>query len=441
MVTLSLLFLFGVIGLAVDLGWCYYLKSAVQTAADAAASAGAVYAYNNGDTCSSGCGTPYTCDGTTPPTNSLQAGCLYAAANGPLTLSATMLENNSSNQSAGVAGNAPALWVQATVSTATPMLFLYSSGFHNATISASATAGITTIPASSCIYLLGTTANTTVLSVTGASALSTRGCGIYVKSSYSKAIDITGSSSVKSGCNSSGNSCTGPIWVGGRPGFNLGGTSTISPAPTTSQTVTDPLASMNMPSWSSCNSLTASGNGYSIGNSNTATVDPGTYCGGIKVMGAAKLTLNSGTYVLLGGGLNVSNSGVLNGSGVTFYNTHDSSASDGMPGGAHTAGAITGTGAGVMNLSAPSAGAYQGMLFMQDRNQPTAASFANSAQMNVTGTFYFPDAAVSLTGAENTPIYAAFVAWSLTISGSSALKQDSTGQYTGLAKHMTGLIQ
>ncbi len=77
----SLLFLFATIGLAVDLGWAYYLKLRVQTAADAAATAAAVYANTNGDVCGVGsvsCGTTYTCVGTTPPTTSLEAGCLYA---------------------------------------------------------------------------------------------------------------------------------------------------------------------------------------------------------------------------------------------------------------------------------------------------------------------------------------------------------------------------
>lgn len=441
MASLSLFFLFGITGLAVDLGWCYYLKARVQTAADAAASAAAVFAYNNGDTCASGCGRTYTCDGTYPPTTALQAGCLYATTDGPPTLSATMIENSSTNASAGVSGNSPGIWVQATVSTTSPILFLFGTGARTASISASATAGISVIPASSCIYLLGTAANTTILSVTGSSTLQTQGCGVYVKSSYSHAINITGSSSVKSGCNSSGNACAGPIWVGGTPGYSLGGTSTISPTPTVNQTVTDPLASMTLPTWTSCNSLTAAGNGYTVGNGNSATIDPGTYCGGISVTGAATLNLHTGTYILLGGGLSVSNSGVLNGTHVAFYNTYDSVSGDGLPSGAHTAGAISGGGSGVMNLSAPNSGTYQGMLFMQDRNQTTAASFGNSAQMNVTGTFYFPAAGVSLTGNEATAIYAAFVASSLTISGSSALKQDSTGQYTGLATHMNSLIQ
>jgi len=71
--TLSLTFLFAVMGMAVDPGWDYYLRTRVRTAADAAASAAAVYAKANGYSC----GTTYTCAGTTPATTALEAGCLF----------------------------------------------------------------------------------------------------------------------------------------------------------------------------------------------------------------------------------------------------------------------------------------------------------------------------------------------------------------------------
>src|SRR5260370_41898207 len=78
--TLSLLPLFGVLGLVVDIGWAYYRKEAAQTAADAAASAAAEAAYmaagGGAPTCStSGVSgyntTPYTCPPRipTPPAN------------------------------------------------------------------------------------------------------------------------------------------------------------------------------------------------------------------------------------------------------------------------------------------------------------------------------------------------------------------------------------
>src|SRR5579859_1302832 len=95
MAVFSLTVLFAATGFVVDLGWAYFMKTRVQTAADAAASAAAVYAKENGDTCGTvTCGTAYTCAGVYPPTNSLQAGCLYASTDGPPTFTASLIENN-----------------------------------------------------------------------------------------------------------------------------------------------------------------------------------------------------------------------------------------------------------------------------------------------------------------------------------------------------------
>lgn len=53
MVTTSLIFMFIVMGLSVDLGWSYYLKTRVRAAAVAGAMAAGNYAKNNNDSCSS----------------------------------------------------------------------------------------------------------------------------------------------------------------------------------------------------------------------------------------------------------------------------------------------------------------------------------------------------------------------------------------------------
>ena len=125
--TLTLSMLFGAVGLATDLGFNYFTKSQVQTAADAATTAAAVYAYNNSDACSPtgsvNCGVSYTCAGVYPPTNSLQAGCLYATADAPSGATITMIENNGANPPAGMTGNTPGMWIRATVSAPIPIRF------------------------------------------------------------------------------------------------------------------------------------------------------------------------------------------------------------------------------------------------------------------------------------------------------------------------------
>ncbi len=124
--TLTLSLLFGAVGFATDLGMSYYTKAQVQTAADAASSAAAMFAYNGGtnsDACSPAgtvtCGVSYTCAGVTPPTNALQAGCLYATADAPSGATVTMIENNGAHPPSGMTGNTPGMCMQATITTST----------------------------------------------------------------------------------------------------------------------------------------------------------------------------------------------------------------------------------------------------------------------------------------------------------------------------------
>ena len=412
--SLSLTFLFATMGLAIDLGWAYYLKVQLQAAADSAASAAAVYAKNNGDTCSTvSCGAGYACAGTYPPTNSLQAGCLYATSNGTSAFTATLIENNTVPP--GVTGNTPAMWIKATVTAAAPNLFLFGAGYHTATIAAQAIAGVTTVPAPACVYVLSATASP-ALQVTGTSSLTSSGCGVYVKSTGTPALSVTGSSHITATS----------IIVNGAT--SVTGTSGISPAAITG-TVTDPFASLVAPVFSGCDQTS-----YTLANANTATISPGVYCGGITATGASVLTLNSGIYILNGGGLTVSNSSRLNATNVMFYLTATSG---------HTAGPVSITGSAIVNLTAPNSGTYQGVAFYQDRNVSYAAanSIANSGSGNITGTYYFPTTAFNFTGASAAATKAAFVVNTLTITGSSSLSNDSTGTYTGLAKTQATLIQ
>ena len=145
----------------------------MQTAADAAASAAAVYALNAGDSCMTiTCGVTYTCAGVTPPTNSLQAGCLYATVDGPPVFAASLIENDGAHPPAGLTGNTPTMWVKATVTSGNNHYFLYLSGFHSSSILASTIAGTTTIPAGACIYVLSPTASQ-ALTITGTSSITT----------------------------------------------------------------------------------------------------------------------------------------------------------------------------------------------------------------------------------------------------------------------------
>ena len=411
--TMSLIFLFAMTGLSVDLGWAYYLKSRVQTAADAAASAAAVYAKYRFDTCATvSCGVVYTCAGVNPPTTSLQAGCLYATADSPPSINATMVENNTVPP--GVSGNAPAMWIRATASTTAHNFFLFGSGFTTATIAAQATAGLTTVPAASCVYILHPTASGALTSG-GSSQLTATGCGVYVNSSSATALKMTGSSRITASA----------LQVVG--GTSIGGSASASPTATTgAPAITDPFATLPAPTFSGCNQTN-----YSI-SGGSATLSPGVFCGGISISSGATVTLNSGIYILDGGGLSVSNSSQLTGSNVMFYNTAT---------GSHTIAPISLTGSSVTTLTAPASGTYRGVVFFQDRNLTYATANSVSGTADITGTYYFPTTSFSYSGNSSTAVKAAFVVNTLSMGGNSSIEQDGVGGVTGLARTTATLIQ
>jgi hypothetical protein len=427
-VSLNLFFLFAVIGLSVDLGYAYMVKVTAQTAADTAAQAAAIYASKNGITCGSGgltCNASYTCVSppVTPPVTALEAGCLYAQANGYLNTGSqtvSLIANNTTPPNE--TGNAPALWIQASVTQTVQNSFLYWAGFHSGLVASQAVSGVRVIPPVACIYVLSLTA-AQALSVTGSSSITGSGCGIYVNSSSTvSAIYDTGSSAVTANGG-------GKIYMVSGAVADVTGSSTISPTPTIVPPVADPLINLPAPTVPS----TCDQTNYSIGNGNTATLNPGTYCGGISVGGSAVVTLNPGMYILNGGGFNNSNSGVVNGTGVTFFLTGQhgrTAAGMSLQGNSHT------------NVTAPSSGTYQGILFYQDRSVTYAAgnAQANSAHLDATGTLYCSTTSLTLAG-DVTENKIAIIANTLTISGSSTYDQDSTGAYTGLATKAAGLIQ
>src|SRR5260370_32997359 len=88
MATMSLFMLFGIMGLAVDLGWSYYRKQVAQTATDAAALAAAADAENNSTSGVITCAmNNVVCQGATAcppisggPADNSQNGRLYAQA-------------------------------------------------------------------------------------------------------------------------------------------------------------------------------------------------------------------------------------------------------------------------------------------------------------------------------------------------------------------------
>jgi hypothetical protein len=435
--------MFGALGFATDLGWNYFLKTRVQTAADAGASAAAIYAANNADTCSTiTCGVTYTCAGTTPPTTSLQSGCLYATVDGPPVLVATMIENNAAHPPAGLSGVTPTMWIKATVTASNSNHFLFLSGFHTASILASSIAGITTTASSgngSCIYALSS--NGTGITDSGSGNITTS-CGIADNGglAYSASGNIRAVCTSPARCpiyvngnlsdNSSGNiSSSTSINVGGTVSGSHSGT--ISPSVTAgTTTVADPFANVTPPPVGPCTTTNYS---FTSATSPTSPLQPGVYCGGMSFSGSGNVSFAPGTYIINGTDANgksfdYTGSGNLTGTGVTFFITGQ---------GGYSAGPINIAASG-NTFSAPSSGSYQGLLFYQDPGVSYATANNYSGSGNTTGSLYFKTTTLDYSGSGNA-LSQALVASKIVFTGSGNFTQDTTGTLTGINKSTTSV--
>jgi hypothetical protein len=158
LVTLVLFAMVGMLGLAVDLGWSYFIRKSAQTAADAAAMAAVQEGYlhedDNDNNTTYECVTEVTCQPLTqcphpvpnPPTNNIENGCLYAEQNGFSTdpqgrQNVTMHANNTFPPPTAP-GVFAYYWVTARVTEGLPQLFSSLMGNTYTTTSARATAAI-----------------------------------------------------------------------------------------------------------------------------------------------------------------------------------------------------------------------------------------------------------------------------------------------------------
>ena len=154
-------------------------------------------------------------------------------------------------------------------------------------------------------------------------------------------------------------------------------------------TVSDPLASVTSPSFSSCNHTS-----YSASNT-TVTLNPGTYCGTSSTKGMtisnSTVTLNAGTYIITGGAQ--WSQATVTGTGVTLFFTKGNGAQYGQ---------FVITTLSTINLQAPTSGSLAGILIFADRNWVNTAAqdfIFNSGTFNNTsgnGILYLPAAGLEM---------------------------------------------
>jgi hypothetical protein len=159
--------------------------------------------------------------------------------------------------------------------------------------------------------------------------------------------------------------------------------------------------------------------------------------------GSGNIVLNSGTYILNGGGLKINGTEAVSGSHVFFYNTSSG----------YTVGSLLLNGMGSQTFTPPTSGAYQGILYFQDRNvcPSTSNTINGGSNMLFTGTVYlhcgktdgsYVPQKLLFNGVGNSSYYQGLVVDLIQFNGASNLYKDPTGLNTGLGvATQTALIQ
>lgn len=415
------LFLFAALGLAIDGGQMYAQRQMAQAAADAAAQAGIMSILRGTNITSAnsfGTGVPpialsvcTTTDARTP--------CVYARYNGFGGTAADTVTLSFPTTVAGVtlsSASVPAfsVTVQRTLQTS----LIRFIGPATSSVTAKATAALIAAVSPDSIIVLNPTAPN-AFDISNGASLTVTGGAIAVDSNNSDAATITGGATVTASA----------ISVVGGATVNNGATSTPAPVGGAAA-VADPLASLAALTPGACLQTN-----YSP-PSNTV-IPSGTYCGGITVSnGVSNVTFGSGNFIINGGGLTFGGGITTSGSNLMFYLTGTNA----------TYASVTIANGVTVTFSAPTSGAYQGILFYQNRSitstSTNGATFAGGANMNLSGTLYFPTTTVSFSnGVAAESNSTAIVANQVSISGGANIKYDPTGQKTGLFLNSVALVQ
>ena len=157
-------------------------------------------------------------------------------------------------------------------------------------------------------------------------------------------------------------------------GFDGARANFVPPPQTGCPAIADPLKDRPAPTIEACRSIPVSANKNGDTSKNeinqSVTLDPGTYCGGLKIKDSAVVTLRAGIYVMKDGPLSVEKKASLSGTDVGFY--------------------FMGNKAGLLfakdttiSLAAPTTGAMAGLLMMEERTVSSPEDPAEAAELDL----------------------------------------------------------
>lgn len=353
--------------MAIDLGILHYQKEQLQSAAQAAAMAGAmqISACSGFADCSAmttAALDALTENGYTNIALNTQCGStsgnnlILTLNNGPCALGSTANDPNYGN----------ANYVEAVVSKDEPTYFARLIGINHVMVVARAEATLGNSPF--CLYF--STGDTSAsaseaVRINGAASI-TASCGLIDDSGSSTALLMNG-----------GTLTTTVTDIHGGALINAG---TISPSPSlNAPALPDPLSYLQPPVSGSCTSIP----------NQATTIFPGTYCNGITINGSENVTFSPGVYYMEGN-LIVNGNDTVSGNGVTFY---------------FSSGSLTMNGGSHVNFVAPTTGTYAGILYYQNPSDTSTIILNGDSTSIYQGVVYAPGANLTINGGGNVAAY------------------------------------
>jgi Flp pilus assembly protein TadG len=463
--SIGMVVLLGFSALAVDVGLLYSARRRMQTAADAAAIAGAS-ALRDGQDYTKAADDVSSFNGFTNLQNNVTVTISEPTLPSPYPSNVT--------------------YVEVDIAQSVPTYFLRVLGYKSMNVGARAVSGAVAGP--TCIYALDPTGSST-FSLTGNSSVTSQ-CGVIDDSTSSSGLSLTGNITLKAtsiGVVGSSFSKSGNITISPQPVVNLaaltdplsGRAKSIAPSVGTctqqsgtagSKSYSGNIGTLTVPAgvynggisisgnigsvtfsagdygnnvnfngnggnlvfnpgqYQNGGSITLTGNTATTFNSGTytfcgavdivgnsaVTLQPGKYFGGIKITGNATVTFSPGTYILAGGGLTVTGNSTVKGTGVTFYDTSATG---------YSYAPIDLTGNEQANLSAPTSGTFEGFLFFQDPSiavGSAGATIVGNSSSTFDGIVYLPTTTLTYVGNSGGSGYTILVAYDITITGNSS---------------------
>lgn len=393
-VALALPVLLGFLAFAIDMGSLFRAKRNLQIAADAAAAAGALDYLYRGSIASAK---------TAAKAAAASNGVTDGSGGGVVTV-------NSPPASGPNASSTGFLEVIVRAPTAVPFMSLIT---HTATfdVAGRAVAGAPSA-SNACIFIANPSASS-VLRIQGSSTITANGCGIYVNSSSSNAVSVTGNSARVTADQ-----------FGIYGGYSGHQTSPTAMTPN-SAPLSDPLGNIAGP---------AVPGGCTNTNASTSVSGSYTAPGGLVCFTKA-VTLANGAS--LGAGLYVFESGVTIPAGATVTVTGGTLELYGI---GSSAGTLNQSSNSKLNITAPTAGTYNGIAILQPlvNKTPLQVQFGSSNQ-TLDGVIYAPGANVSLQDNGGGVTASGVFADSMTIKSSSLTIPSYSAQHpaTSPLKHVT----